>query len=127
MRTLYIAVLAAGLGFSGAAFAQSNTSPAAPNNTGSQQQVQQPSLATVNRVKQDLQQAGFSDVNVVAESFVVQAKTKDGDPVLMTIGPHGMTVFEALNASSSHPSTTGSMSNSSSAGTSGTSGSTTNK
>ncbi|MEJ1935669.1 hypothetical protein WDZ92_36215, partial [Nostoc sp. NIES-2111] len=46
--------------------------------------------------KQDLQSAGFQDVNVVAESFVVQAKTKDGNPVVMTIGPHGMSVFEAM-------------------------------
>ncbi|MBM0206757.1 hypothetical protein JNW90_29895 [Micromonospora sp. STR1s_5] len=54
-------------------------------------------------------------MNVVAESFVVQAKTKDGDPVVMTIGPHGMTVFEALRAGS-----TGSTGSSNSASASGT-------
>lgn len=58
-------------------------------------------LATVNKVKQDLQNAGFQDVQVVAEAFVVRAKTKDGDPVVMTLGPHGLTAFEAVNATGS--------------------------
>ena len=59
------------------------------------------------KIKQDLQNAGFRDVKIVAESFVVQARTKDGDPMLMTIGPHGMSVFQAMN-NSSNGSTTGS-------------------
>ena len=62
--------------------------------------------ATAQKIRQDLQSAGFTDVKVVAESFVVQAKSKDGDPVLMTIGPRGMSVFEAMGTNSS--STTGS-------------------
>jgi hypothetical protein len=33
----------------------------------------------------------------VAESFVMQAKSKDGNPVLMTIGPQRMSVFEVMN------------------------------
>jgi hypothetical protein len=63
-------------------------------------------------IKKDLQSAGFTTVKVVAESFVVQSKYRDGDPVLMTIGPHGMSVFEAMNSnnSSSDQSTTGSAS-----------------
>jgi opacity protein-like surface antigen len=66
-------------------------------------------LVAAQKIKQDLQGAGFTDIKVVAESFVVQAKSKDGDPVLMTIGPHGMSVFEAMN-SNNNPSnsTTGS-------------------
>ncbi|WP_439393452.1 hypothetical protein ACRQ5Q_29455 [Bradyrhizobium sp. PMVTL-01] len=51
--------------------------------------------AAIESIRKDLQSAGFSDVKVVAESFVVQAKSKDGNPVVMTIGPHGMSVFEA--------------------------------
>ena len=54
------------------------------------------------------------DIKVVAESFVVQAKSKDGNPVVMTIGPHGMSLFEAMNANPS-----GSNSGSSSQGTTG--------
>lgn len=64
---------------------------------------------TAQKIRQDLQSAGFTDVKVVAESFVVQAKSKDGEPVLMTIGPRGMTVFEAMGTSSNSTSgTTGS-------------------
>ena len=49
---------------------------------------------TALKVKQDLEKAGFSDVKVMAESFVVQAKSKEGNPVLMTIGPTGMAMLE---------------------------------
>ncbi len=58
-------------------------------------------LAAAQQIQQDLKNAGFTDVKVVAESFVVQAKSKDGNPVLMTIGPHGMSVFEAMNETTS--------------------------
>lgn len=66
-------------------------------------------LATARRIESDLTKAGFTDVNVVAESFVIQAKSKDGDPVVMTIGPHGMSMFQTINASGS--GTTGGKSN----------------
>ncbi|ACA20007.1 PRC-barrel domain protein [Methylobacterium sp. 4-46] len=77
--------------------AQTQTSPSAAQagQPGSQQHA---SLVTANKIRQDLQNAGFSDVKVVAESFVIQAKSKDGDPVLMTVGPHGMSIFETLGS-----------------------------
>lgn len=119
MRLLIASVAALGLTLSGAAFAQ--TSGGASTSSGSQAAApsgNQRTLATAQKIKQDLQTAGFQDVNVVAESFVVQAKTKDGDPVVMTIGPHGMTVFEAMNPANAgnKASTTGTTSGSSSAG-----------
>ena len=49
---------------------------------------------TVQKISQDLQSAGFTDVKVVAELFVVQARSKDGHPVLMTIGPRPSIVPE---------------------------------
>ncbi|MDN4986278.1 hypothetical protein QY049_24285 [Bradyrhizobium sp. WYCCWR 13022] len=72
----------------------------------------------VQEIQDDLKKAGFTDIKVVAESFVVQAKTKDGNPMVMTIGPHGMSVFEAMNAT-----TTGSGSSANSQGTTGSSSS----
>src|SRR5581483_11092349 len=86
------------------AFAQSGSQPSttSPTTENTNQNV-----AAAQKIKQDLTSAGFTDVKVVAESFVVQAKSKDGDPVLMTIGPHGMSVFEAMN-SNSNSDTTGS-------------------
>src|SRR4051812_19970263 len=89
------------------AFAQTPSSqqsqPGAQSNANSNQ-----SLAAAQKIQRDLQNAGFQDVKVLAESFVVQAKSKDGDPVVMTIGPHGMSVFEAVNSSGSGSKTTGS-------------------
>ena len=65
------------------------------------------------KIKQQLKQAGFSDIKFLAKTFVVQAKSKDGDPVLMTFGPHGQSVSEAITPNSSvtdSGSTTGSSS-----------------
>jgi hypothetical protein len=72
-------------------------------------------LPAAQKIRQDLQSAGFTDVKVMAESFVVQAKSKDGDPVLMTIGPRGMSVFEAMatNGGAGPTATTGSSTGSS--------------
>ena len=72
--------------------------------------------AAAQKLKQSLENEGFTDVKVVAQSFVVQGKSPDGDPVVMTIGPHGMSVFEAMNAAG--PGQTTGSSNHSSTGTS---------
>ncbi len=107
MKHLGIAMAVIGIGLTTPALAQSNATKGAPSaGTAAQSpdMMQQNSQAAAQKIKQDLQAAGFQDVNVVARSFVVQAKTKDGDPVVMTIGPHGMSVFEALNASPSSSS-----------------------
>jgi hypothetical protein len=42
-------------------------------------------------MKESLQKAGFSGVHVVPDSFLVNAKDKDGHPVAMIINPHSMT------------------------------------
>lgn len=65
----------------------------------------------VQKIKQQLEKAGFSDIKFLAKTFVVQAKSEDGDPVLMTFGPHGQSVSEAINPDNSATkpgSTTGS-------------------
>jgi hypothetical protein len=114
MKTVGLVILAAGLATAGPSFAQSAA-------TGSKGDA--PTLAQANKVKQDLQNAGFADVKVVAESFVVQAKTKDGDPVVMTIGPRGMTIFEAAHPAANSSSSAGSAAST----TSGSAASTTHK
>jgi hypothetical protein len=38
-----------------------------------------------------LQQSGFTNIKVVADSFLVQANDKSGNPVTMFIGPHSAT------------------------------------
>jgi hypothetical protein len=122
MKTLLIASTALMIAVASPASAQNATSTVSPSATknlqsGGSQDGGGQNLAAAQKIQQDLKSAGFTDVKVVAESFVVQAKSKDGDPVLMTIGPHGMSVFEAMNSSGtgSSSSTTGSNSGSNSA------------
>ena len=105
MKFLMVTAAAAAIALSPAAIAQNPTpkSPAAQQPTASAS----PTPAAAQQIQQDLKKAGFTDVKVVAESFVVQAKSKDGNPVVMTIGPHGMSVFESMNGTNSS-STTGS-------------------
>ena len=42
-------------------------------------------------ISESLGKAGFSDVRVMPDSFVVQAKDKSGNPVSMFIGPNSVT------------------------------------
>ena len=97
------------------AFAQSSTNSGAQTPQASQNpsnSAQSQNIAIAQRLKKSLESEGFTDVKIVAQSFVVQGKSPDGDPVVMTIGPHGMSVFEAMNAAGSEE-TTGSSSHSS--------------
>jgi hypothetical protein len=71
-------------------------------------QSDQQKLAAAQKIEQSLKKEGFTDVKIVAESFVVQGKSPDGNPVVMTIGPQGMSVFEAMNANGSSSGTVGS-------------------
>ena len=93
---IFVSTLALALAVSGTAFAQSTTgatNPPSPN-AAKQQSAGQPSVLTVDKLKLDLQKAGFSEVKVLQDAFLIQAKTKDGNPILMTIGPHGMSALE---------------------------------
>jgi ABC-type glycerol-3-phosphate transport system substrate-binding protein len=114
MKTRLLAALLLAASVSGPALAQAGTN----STSTSQSATNSGQNTTVQKIQDDLKKAGFTDIKVVAESFVVQAKTKDGNPMVMTIGPHGMSVFEAMNAT-----TTGSGSSANSQGTTGSSSS----
>jgi hypothetical protein len=108
-KAAFVSALALALTVSGSAFAQSPTSnpnPTSPNAT-TQPKADQQSTLTVQKVTQGLQTAGFTDVKVLEDAFLIQAKTKDGNPVLMTIGPSGMRALEVSNESPSQAPTTG--------------------
>lgn len=108
---LHIAALCAtALVLPGAASAQSSNTPAnspnpssatMPDKGGIDGQASADNLLTTKKLTQDLKNAGFTDVKVVAQAYVVQAKTKDGNPVVMTLGPHGFTAFEAVDTTGS--------------------------
>ncbi len=56
-----------------------------------------------------LQQSGFSDIRVMASSFMIRAKDKDGNPVVMSVSPDSVTEVSELrrpDANSSPDSTT---------------------
>jgi hypothetical protein len=93
---------------------QNQSGTASQIQSGSQSSMDSDGLAAAQKIKQDLENAGFTNVQIMAESFVVQAKSKNGDPVLMTIGPHGMSLFEAMEtnggSSGTSPGTSGSAS-----------------
>ena len=95
-KTVFMSALALALAVSGTAFAQATTgaaSPPPPTATKPQKANPQSAL-TIEKLTQDLQKAGFSEVKVLEDAFLVQAKTKDGNPVIMTIGPNGMSAME---------------------------------
>jgi hypothetical protein len=80
-----------------AAFAMA-TAPALAQSSGNQSgsgsaakatpgQAGNPHAMTQDKLRQTLQQAGFQNVTVLDAAYLVQAKSKDGDTVLMMINP----------------------------------------
>ncbi len=117
MRYILISSAAAVALFSGAALAQTtgsggNIMPMRPGQTTARQgtmpqQGQQNTLLTIAKLKQDLQDAGFTDIQILSDSFTVQAKDKDGNPAIMTITPNSIVAFEAMQQSRQARSTPG--------------------
>lgn len=70
------------------------------------QNMARPMAMTQDRLRQTLSQAGFQDVRVVDAAYLVQAKTKEGDTVLMMINPPEM--MGGASASQSGTGSTGS-------------------
>jgi len=94
-RILFVSALTLALAVSGTAFAQSTPAAANPSPpVAAKPQKAEQSALTIDKLTQDLQNAGFSDVKVLEDAFLVQAKTKDGNPILMTFGPNGMSALE---------------------------------
>jgi hypothetical protein len=80
-----------------AAFAQSeqaNTpSKTATDSKSSQSQASGPASRETLRqqIKSNLEQAGFSDVKLMPDSFLVRARDKSGNPIAMIINPDSIT------------------------------------
>lgn len=85
-RILVCTVLVVGL--TQGANAQS-TGTTTPTNKISAQSTQ----TIPQELRQKLTTAGFTDVHIIPSSFLVSAKDKGGDPVMMRIGPNSMTVL----------------------------------
>jgi hypothetical protein len=108
-KIVFVPALALALAVSAPALAQSPTgaspssAPAAamPQKTATPQKADRSAL-TIEKLTQDLQKAGFSEVNVLEDAFLVQAKTKDGNPILMSIGPSGISSLEVTKLSGAY-------------------------
>jgi hypothetical protein len=64
-------------------------------NDAIEDKAEQPAL-TIDKLTQDLQKAGFSEVKILQDAFLVQAKTKDGNSILMTIGPNVVPILKSV-------------------------------
>ena len=91
MRAILLATTAA-IALSSAAWAASDNSAnnANQNNTGKARQ----------ELTQMLQKSGYTDIRVAPTSFMVRAKDKNGDPVVMSISPDSFSELTAVNDSS---------------------------
>ena len=58
----------------------------------------QPSISLQAKVKSNLEQAGFKNVQIMPSSFLVRATDKDGNPVMMVINPNSVTAVTDLSA-----------------------------
>ncbi len=48
------------------------------------------------QIQRELSQAGFTDIRVMPESFLVRAKDSAGNPVMMVINPNSITAVTGI-------------------------------
>jgi hypothetical protein len=106
MRKAKLAVLAVMLTVSSTAFAQTGAIPApaapAPTPKAVPGETQANSTDLQQQLTARLQKAGFTDVKVLPDSFLVRADDKSGNAVMMSITPDSMTELTAVNVHSQH-------------------------
>ncbi|GAA0566353.1 hypothetical protein GCM10009416_00380 [Craurococcus roseus] len=87
---LIAAAAAFGVALAGPAFAQGQQGQQQQSQSSGQQRQQgqsQQQAMGQERLRQQLTQAGFRDVQILDTAYLVQARTQDGNTVLMTINP----------------------------------------
>jgi hypothetical protein len=108
MKTLPLAA-AIVLAFAGSAFSQGAPNQPVPNPSAKDQSSQTQSQQPIRQqVQNDLARAGYTDIKIMPESFLVRAKDKSGNPVMMVINPDSITAVTEVNPRG--PATTGSAS-----------------
>jgi hypothetical protein len=73
----------------------------AQNSQGQNPMSGQNPAALRQQVRQNLAAAGFTDIKVMPESFLVRAKDRSGNPVMMIINPDSVTAVTALSGTRS--------------------------
>ena len=72
-----------------------------------QSSTQGPSSASIqDQVKSDLEQAGFTNIRIMPDSFLVRATDKNGNPVMM-INPDSVTAITAMPSTSGNSTAQG--------------------
>jgi hypothetical protein len=108
MRYSIISALFLAAALSTPVLAQSSNQQGQKSQTTGQQQAQGSAQSksgaashamTQQKLRSSLEQAGFKEVTIVDAAYLVQAKTSDGDEVLMTINPPMMGSNTSANAS----------------------------
>src|SRR4051794_19533400 len=69
----------------------------------SQDQIQQENQTIGQRLRQNLQASGFTDIQLMPSSFLVRAKDRDGNPVMMVVNPDSITAVTEINGGQSSP------------------------
>lgn len=67
----------------------------------------QSSASTQARVKSNLEQAGFTNIRIMPDSFLVRATDKDGNPVMMVINPDSITAITAVSGAQGNSASQG--------------------
>jgi hypothetical protein len=102
MKASIITALAVALALPAPALAQDQSptpenQAAASDEQGGKQGTNSYNLLTIQKLTQDLKNAGFTDIRVISDSFVVQAKDKDGNPTVMTLSPSGVFAISEIS------------------------------
>jgi hypothetical protein len=86
-RTAYALLLSCG--FAGAAAAATDAVPGAIGGQNAAPTVQTQSRLS-QRLRDDLAKAGFTDITIMPQSFLVRAKDSQGNPIMMVINPDSL-------------------------------------
>lgn len=123
MSSKFIAAAVLGLALAGPALAQSSQSSQGGSgssssgssssgqqaqSSGQQRQQGQSQIPSQERIRQQLSQAGFQNVQVLDASYLVRARTQSGETVLMVIDAAGMQGGGAAGMSGSSSGASGS-------------------
>jgi len=71
------------------------TSLALTSGAGWAQSAEDPAQKLPQQIREKLAAQGYEDVKITPSSYVVSAKDKNGQRVMMLIGPNSMTVMKA--------------------------------
>lgn len=108
------------------AFAQSSTGQQSGQKSGSTAATEthsQIQAMTQDKLRKQLEQAGFKNVTIIDAAYLVQAQTQDGNQVFMTINPPSQ--MSGSSSSSSGSATTGGQSGTSTTSNTGSGNSST--